>query len=196
MWFKPPLSRGISMAVLALLSLMVVAEVMARRGGGRGHHGGRSGFTRVGPASGGSFTSRPARRAEMRAAPRPAAPPIRPSTMRATPRPAAPPMRPTQPRPLPANPPEERQERREQIRDKHQERLEDIRDDHWDHWRYRRQYVTVGTVYTTSDFRTDSCEATVVVDGVTYFQCDGVWYKRAYAGGTVTYVVVEGPRSD
>jgi hypothetical protein len=34
------------------------------------------------------------------------------------------------------------------------------------------------------------------VADVIYYQCDGVWYRRAYSGGSVTYVVVDGPTRD
>jgi hypothetical protein len=90
-------------------------------------------------------------------------------------------------------PPEERQERREEIREKRQERREEIRDEYWDDYHYHRHRVAVGTVYTYSDFSPEYCEASVVMSGVTYDQCDGVWYKRAYSGGVVTWVVVDGP---
>ena len=72
-------------------------------------------------------------------------------------------------------------------------RHEEIYDDYWDYRHHRRHYVEVGTVYTTWDFDDDDCEATVSAEDVTYYRCDEVWYKRAYSGGTVTYVVVDGP---
>jgi hypothetical protein len=171
-------------ATLTLFFLVVVAEVMARRGGGRGggrgQSMGRTSYTRVGPASGGSFVSRPTTRYNRPPVSRPAVN-NRPATAR------------PRPRPLPVVPPEERQEKREEIREKRQERREEIRDKYWDDWHHG---VAIGTVYTTSDFDAGYCEASVIVEGVTYYQCDGVWYKRAYAGGTVTYVVVDGPRNN
>jgi hypothetical protein len=54
--------------------------------------------------------------------------------------------------------------------------------------------VVVGTVYTTDDFDPAYCEASVVVESTSYYQCDGVWYQRVYDGGSVTYVVVDSPR--
>ena len=102
-----------------------------------------------------------------------------------------------------------RRDRREEIREEHRRdvihdearvdrRREAIRreerEEYWDHWEDRRYRRAVGTVYTTSDFYEDDCEATLIVDNVTYYSCDGVWYQRAYSGGTVTYVVVDGPR--
>ena len=83
--------------------------------------------------------------------------------------------------------------RRDEIRDEY--RREEIYDDYWDYYDYDYR-VEVDTVYTTSDFNDYDCEATVIVDGVTYYGCDGVWYKRAYSGGRVVYVVVEGPRNN
>jgi gas vesicle protein len=85
------------------------------------------------------------------------------------------------------------EDQRERIREAHEDRREEIRDEHWDHW---RQHEDLGTVYTEWDFSDEDCEASIVVDGVTYYGCDGVWYRRAYSGGTVTYVVVEGPRNN
>jgi hypothetical protein len=93
--------------------------------------------------------------------------------------------RPSQPRPLPEVSPEERAE----IRERHEDRREEIRDEHRE---YRRR-EELGTTYTSDYFEDDYCEAEVVVRGVTYYECDGVWYQRAYSGGTVNYVVVEGP---
>ena len=92
--------------------------------------------------------------------------------------------------------------RREELRDEiryreiHEERYEERYDDYWDYWDHRRHRVAVGTVYEVSDFDDEYCEATVVVDRVTYYSCDGVWYRQAYSGGTVNYIVVGGPRSD
>lgn len=37
---------------------------------------------------------------------------------------------------------------------------------------------------------------TMLVDGISYSDCDGVWYQPAYSGGDVTYVVVDPPPGD
>ena len=78
----------------------------------------------------------------------------------------------------------------EDLRDKHEQAREEIRDTHWDHW---YDYDDRDTVYEEYDFNYEDCEASIVRDGITYYSCDGVWYKRAYSGGTVTYVVVDRP---
>ena len=179
MRYATPTLKRLALGMLALFLLLMAAEVMARRGGGRGgsrgggrsFHGGHVGHTRMGPASGGSFASRPVTRAQTTSRPSTLAPKV------------------DWPRPRPDVPPAVRHERREEVR-------EEIRDDHWDYYHHRRHRIVVGTVYEASDFSSDYCEATVVVDNVNYYQCEGTWYKRAYSGGSVTYVVVDGPGRD
>ena len=167
--------RVVTLGTMALFFLLVAAEVMARRGGGRGggggHRMGHASHSRMGPASGGSFSSRAT---------------TRPSVTTSRPRPTSPEIRRDRPRTHSTVPPVVRHERREEIR-------EEVHEEHWDHYHHRRHLVVVGTVYASSDFSTGYCEATVVVDNVTYYQCEEVWYKRAYSGGNVTYVVVDGP---
>ena len=92
--------------------------------------------------------------------------------------------------------PEERQQRHEALQEERQERREE-RDEQRERWRENRRREEVGTTYYYGDYWGDEyCEASVVVDGITYYQCEGVWYRRAYSGGEVAYVVVEGPRSE
>lgn len=113
--------------------------------------------------------------------------------MRSTSRPSTRPQtRPSQPRPIPEVSQDERADRRAELRERQEDRRKEMRDEYRD----RRRYEELGTTYTSDYWDDDYCETEVVVDGVTYFGCDGVWYKRAYSGGSVTYVVVEGPRSD
>jgi hypothetical protein len=35
------------------------------------------------------------------------------------------------------------------------------------------------------------CNATAVRGGVTYYHCGGIWYRPAYQGTTVVYIVDE-----
>jgi hypothetical protein len=88
---------------------------------------------------------------------------------------------------------DDRQDYRE---DRYQDRRE-YRDDYYDdrrEWVEDRQRVRVGAYLTASAFGAMSCNPTiVVVGGVTYNQCGGAWYQRAYRGGSVTYVVVNAP---
>ena len=114
-------------------------------------------------------------------------------TSRPTPRPTT---RPSQPLPPPETPSEEQLEKRAKMDAKQARRREERREDRWDHEHRRRHREELGTTYSSDDWDDDYCEAEVVVDGVTYFGCDGVWYRQAYSGGSVNYVVVEGPRSD
>ena len=79
----------------------------------------------------------------------------------------------------------DRQEFRQDVYGEYQERNE------WyeDRWKY-----AVGASLTAATFRTLTCASrTVVVNGVTYYNCGPTWYSRAYTGGSVTYVVVTAP---
>ena len=196
-----PVLVGLTTAALTLFLLIVVTEPMARGpGGGRGggprgggprggHRMGGMHHHRMGPASGGSFASRPGPRSHSH---RPAMRSSSPPYVR---RPEARSPRPRQPAAVPP-PTEEMQEKREYIDKRQAARENNARDEHWDHWRHRRYREELGTTYSSDYFDDDDCEAEVVVDGITYYNCDGVWYRRAYSGGTVNYVVVEGPRRE
>ena len=95
---------------------------------------------------------------------------------------------------------ENRADRQDNPMDNRDERYEDrrdYRDDYYDdrrEWVEDRQRVRVGAYLTASAFGAMSCSPSiVVVGGVTYSQCGGGWYQRAYRGGSVTYVVVNAP---
>ena len=95
--------------------------------------------------------------------------------------------------------PEERRVRREAMRERKEDlRREEIRAEYWDDWDHSRYRVDVGTVYwsDSSDDDDDSCEVFVGTDGVTYYRCGGTRYRRAYSGGSVTYVDVGGRRNN
>ena len=71
------------------------------------------------------------------------------------------------------------------------------RNEYWDDrnefYEDRRDFV-LGATLSASTFSTMSCTSTtVVVGGVTYYECGTAWYNRRYAGGHVTYVVVSAP---
>lgn len=52
----------------------------------------------------------------------------------------------------------------------------------------------IGTTITATSFASLPCTSTtVVVGGVSYYQCGGTWYQPAYAASGVTYVVVNAP---
>jgi len=81
-------------------------------------------------------------------------------------------------------PPERVQERRENRRDYYDDRRDDRRD------------FARGTRYSTVWWTSNSCARTVfvVVDGYSYYQCDGTWFGRTYYGGEVTYTVIDAPQ--
>jgi len=65
----------------------------------------------------------------------------------------------------------------------------------YNEWYDDRRRWAIGTAVTASAFRSLSCaSSTVVVNGVTYYNCDNTWYNRAYRGGNVTYIVVNAPQ--
>ena len=71
---------------------------------------------------------------------------------------------------------------------------------HHDEWHGYDEYYddawkfAVGASLTYAAFSALTCNTTtVIVSGVTYYQCGPTWYNRAYAGGSVTYVVVNAP---
>lgn len=77
------------------------------------------------------------------------------------------------------------QDRREYADDRHDDRREFVED---------RHRLRVGAYLTASAFGAMSCRPTVVVVGaMSYSQCGGGWYQRAYRGGSVTYIVVNAP---
>ena len=253
-------------AALATILLTVSTETMAPPGGGApggfggapGGFGSPGGFghrtgkhtrhNRIGPASGGSFTSRPATRRDGRSAPKRAtrtsmaAPQSKPGSSKrldktqlkrqeikksyadqrakardrhtnerqrirnnharqrqqagdsyANLRRQIPEVRDEPLRLEDEHPPERTGEAHEDLREAREDASEKVRNEHWDRW---HDHDDLGTVYTDYVFSDEDCEASIVVDGITYYSCDGAWYKRAYSGGTVTYVLVERPARD
>jgi hypothetical protein len=94
---------------------------------------------------------------------------------------------------------DDRQDFREDAREDRQDFLEDIHDDHHDRYDYDdywedRWRFAVGASITAAAFRSLTCAtSSVVVNGVTYYNCGPTWYRRGYGGGSVTYVVVNAP---
>lgn len=87
----------------------------------------------------------------------------------------------------------DRREVRRDVRSERREFREDIRGERHEWWedRSRRR---VGAVLTATAFRSLTCTPTVViVNGVSYYSCNSVWYSRRYVSGSVTYVVVTAP---
>ena len=191
-------------ALLAAALLAIEVEARGRGGGGRGGGRGGGGFSRPnisrsGPASGGSFRgggrsygggSRGYGGSYGNA--NRTAPSQRPSRQVANDRP-----RTRDDRPDNRN---DRLDDRQDFRQDNIENRQDYRDkvrkeykehEEWyeDRWRYM-----VGSSITVATFRTMTCQTNVVViNNITYYNCSGTWYNRAYSGGSVTYVVVNTP---
>jgi hypothetical protein len=182
-----------------------------RGGGGINRGGGSMGarpspnISRRGPASGGTFSrdgnwgserrggnQRPTTRPEMRD--RPEA-----SDRRAVDRPARADRSKDNAKDNSRDNPD-REERRDEARERVDERRDkrqdyrneyhDDRNEFYDDWRH----YGVGTSITVVTFDSLSCTTTSTsVGGVTYYDCGGVWYNRVYSGGSVSYIVVNGP---
>jgi hypothetical protein len=55
--------------------------------------------------------------------------------------------------------------------------------------------MVIGATMTAAAFNAQksSC-STLVVNGMSYYQCGSTWYQPSYTGGSVTYIVVNAPR--
>lgn len=98
-------------------------------------------------------------------------------------------------------------EHRQDAMDDRREFRQDVAEDHWDdhrHWDNDAGAFVAGALVggaigaaaasTNTYVATLPCApATVVVGGVTYFNCASSWYQQAHAGGQVTYVIVDPP---
>ena len=104
---------------------------------------------------------------------------------------------------------EDRRDYRDEVRDDRQDFLEDRYDD-WDddHWgdgdwdggellvagAVVAGAVAIGTAFTYDYVYSQPCTVyEIEVSGVLYYQCGTTWYNRAYAGSSVSYVVVNPP---
>jgi hypothetical protein len=84
---------------------------------------------------------------------------------------------------------EDRQQQRNIARSEYQEHHHGYSEFYEDRWKY-----AVGASLTAATFRTLSCTpTTVIVGGVSYYQCGSTWYNRGYSGGSTTYVVINAP---
>jgi hypothetical protein len=110
---------------------------------------------------------------------------------------------------------DDRQDRWDDVRDDRNDRWDDHQDnindrtefrqdaynEHVEHRHYSaeefyedRYRYAVGVALTTASFRALTCASrTVVIGGISYYNCGPTWYNRAYSGGNVTYVVVNAP---
>jgi len=185
---------GLSIFIM-LIFIAIDTDARGRGGGGRGGHsmsrgGGHSGgFSRSSASSHGSMRGRSA---------------SRPSAGRSSSRDRGGRDRPeTRPdRPDRGDNISDRQnDRQDAARDRQNDRQDaarDIHDDREDWYDDRRRRVAtaivIGSVISAASWNSMSCARTsVVVDGITYWSCDGAWYQSSYSGGSVTYVVVDAP---
>ncbi len=210
---KRPIWFLMVVVALALFFMLGGVDVMARGGGGGGGgpgggggrgggpggghsvgvRGGPSGSYRMqrvydGPAGGGAFSSQPAPKPQ-------SAPAFRSHTRPETgTRPQAESQTSTS-RQQPAVAAPESATSGQSRRPDNRKEMEYQDENYWDQWHYRRHRVALGTIYTEDEFREMRCQSPTVVDGVNYYNCEGVWHRRAYSGGRVIYTVVEAPRS-
>ncbi len=210
--------RRVARLGVLLIALFLAADVVARGRGGRG--GGRSpNISRGGPASHGSFRtgggsyggsrqsyrggsggSRPATGAGRTTAPTERSGRVGDSQTATGPgRSSAPTERSGDPGDREGQREEAREDRqdyRDSAREDRQDYADDVRGEYQEHeeWYEDRWKRAVGASLTVSAFRSLQCaSSTVVVNGVTYYNCGSSWYQRGYSGGNVTYVVVGPP---
>jgi hypothetical protein len=77
----------------------------------------------------------------------------------------------------------DRQDFRSERYDNRKEYYDDRKEWYEDRWR-RGAYVSVAS------WGRIGCRNTVIVNGITYYDCGGVRYERVYRGTQVTYVIV------
>ncbi|MEE9607375.1 MAG: hypothetical protein V3U03_06505 [Myxococcota bacterium] len=213
-WVRPVARLGV-----LLVALFLAAEAVARGRGGRGGGGGRPNISRSGPASHGSirtggssyggsrqsYGGSPGGSRSATGAGRTTAPTERPGrvgdsqTATGRERPSASTERPGDPGDREGQREEGREDRqdyRDGAREDRQDYADDVRGEYQEHeeWYEDRWKRAVGASLTVSAFRSLQCaSSTVVVNGVTYYNCGSSWYQRGYSGGNVTYVVVGPP---
>lgn len=194
------LKKVLCFAAIFVFVSSLAYETHARGGGGRGGGGG----SRSGPASGGSFSSRPTQ-----VRPAPSSQQLQQSASDRTA---------SRQESSTVNQ-EGRQEQRGERQDDRSERLddsdikrienredwqdyhEDVHHDDWDNWGYVAAGAVVvgsaayiGSSLSSSEYDELSCTANKVeVDEVTYLQCGDNWYMPTYSGSEVQYVVVDPP---
>jgi hypothetical protein len=183
-----------TMVLLGILFFLLPLAAEARMAGG--FRGGGFGYSRMGPASGGSFAARPDNNPDgpvFDSGVRQAADQVRQEERQDMPEVRRDEIQTRQDvrREVPGLQPVVRPETRQDVAAANYQQ-------HWDAWHggatYTTTEVTVGTVVASDDFDADSCQVTIAgSDGFTYYDCNDTWYRKAFAGGTVSYVVVDGP---
>jgi hypothetical protein len=176
--------------ILTLASVALFIGAQSLDVDARGMAGG-GGFSRSGPARGGSFAARSAPRA---------------AASRSSGRQAGRYERVGSRRDALTDRRDDRRDYRDDVRDDRRDYRNDLRDDRrdyyddrydrWDDWGRGAAVVAgaaiVGSAISAAAYDDLDC-TTVVVDGVSYSRCGSTWYRPAYSGGDVTYVVVEPP---
>jgi hypothetical protein len=173
----------VAIAVISIFCMTTFMASMVEARGGRGGRGGGGsrgggGFSRSSPAAGGGFSSRKATRQPTRQA-KP-----RQETRREQPR--------------DSGDRDDAREDRQQHRDDAREDRQDFIDDEWDDHNHHggaafAAGVAVGAA-ASSNYVTDvPCSTTVIVNNVTYYNCDSIWYSRGSQGGEVVYIITSAP---
>lgn len=83
---------------------------------------------------------------------------------------------------LPAETRQERRDSREDIREDRRDRRDDY---------YPGDVDYYGDPVYEEELPCDT--SAIVVNGATYYDCDGTWYRRGYADDSVVYVITEEP---
>ena len=167
---------------LACFLVMDFAEARGRGGGGRG--GGRS-MSRGGPASSGSY---------QRSRARPQSNPSRGSMDRANNQ--------SQRADRSSQRQDNYQDRGDQRQDNYQDRQDQRQDNYDKRYDNRKEYRNDrnewyedrwrrGAYLSIASWNRMSCRyTTVIVNGITYYDCNNVRYERVYRGSEVTFIIV------
>ena len=162
--------------------IFFVAMFMAVELEARGRGGGSAGFSRSGPAAGGSFKGRSSFDRSSR------------SFDRSSKKNSVSDRRDNR-----KDVKSERRDNRKDVRSERREFRHDVRSERreWHEDRYRRRAVrrvAVGTTLTVASWNSLTCHRTVYIrEGISYYSCDGYWYRPYYRGNSVVYVVVDTP---
>ena len=89
---------------------------------------------------------------------------------------------------------EDRQQYGDDVREDRQDYIDDEWDDHYHHG--GAAFVTgvaVGAAASSNYVTHVPCNTTVIVNNVTYYNCDSTWYSRGSQGGDVVYIITSAP---
>ena len=85
------------------------------------------------------------------------------------------------------------EEGRDQVQDRYDNRQE-FRNDSKEYYNDRQEWYENawrrGAYYSAARWASVGCNNVVYVNGIRYYDCDGVRYEQVYRGGEVTYIIV------